>query len=59
MHRATWVLTLLVAGWPALAWGQDKEAASVEYLRWLEERSMLRQAERASLAFLLPEPADR
>ena len=52
MHRATWVLTLLVASWPALARGQTKEAAPAtaraDYLRWLEERSMLRQAERAA-----------
>ena len=52
MHRATWGLTLLVASWPALARGQTKEAApataQAEYLRWLEERSMLRQAERAA-----------
>jgi hypothetical protein len=39
---------MLVAAWPALARGQTKEAAPAEYLRWLEERSMLRQAERAS-----------
>ena len=52
MHRASWVLTLLVASWPAPARGQTKEvepaAARAEYLRWLEERSMLRQAERAA-----------
>jgi trehalose synthase len=52
MHRSIWVLTLLLASWPAPARGQTKEVepatARGKYLLWLEERSMLRQAERVA-----------
>src|ERR1043165_8515888 len=52
MHRAVWVLTLLFASWPVPARGQTKEVEAAtargNYLLWLEERSMLRQAERVA-----------